>query len=114
MIKVTDKQLDLMRHTLGYNYEPRKVRNWIGVDVGSQDHVTALELVAARMMVERGDVDFSPSRSYVVTEDGHALVRSRQPKQTRPQRRYDRYLDIREVCPDLKFIDYCKNEKDYQ
>lgn len=92
---VSKEQLDIMTHALGYNYTPRRVRNWFGVDPGNADHANILELVKAGLMVDHGDVTFSTSRSYAVTEAGHELVRASLPKPkpiTRGEERYQRYL----------------------
>lgn len=92
---VSREQLDIMTHALGYNYTPRRVRNWFGVDPGSTDHANILDLVKAGLMVDHGDVTFSASRSYAVTEAGHELVCASLPKPkplTRGEERYQRYL----------------------
>lgn len=44
-------------------------------------------------------------------QSGEEKLRPR--KRTRSQQRYDRYRAIRDVCPDLKFREFLKQEREF-
>lgn len=92
---ITDKQLDTLRHTLGYNYSPRHVRNAFVTGPGSDDFADCMALVELGLMENRGDSSLLRGRCFAATEAGHALVRSKEPppkKYARSQKRYQEWL----------------------
>jgi len=99
--EVTDKQLDLMRHALGYNYSPRHDRNNFCAGIGTEDHGEILKLCEAGLMRAGRTINEGTSRYYVVTDEGHAMVSARQPpapKLTRSQKRYREWLQAEVGC----------------
>lgn len=99
--EITDKQLDLMRHALGYNYSPRHDRNMFCAGIGTDDHAEILKLCDVGLMRAGRAINEGTSRYYFVTEEGHALVRAKQPpapKLTRSQKRYREWLHADVGC----------------
>lgn len=114
MSELTPRERENLTHCLGYNYTPRQVRNQYLAENGTADWAICDGLVKRGLMVNRGGFDLGvPETLFAATPEGEALVKPKPHKQTRAQRRYDRYLDIREVCPDMKFIDFCKREREF-
>lgn len=111
-MSLTQAERDILTHCLGYNYTPRHQRNQFLAEVGSADWHQCWSLVKRGLMVKGGTINLGVAETmFSATPDGEALVKPKPP--TRAQRRYDRYLDVREFCPDLKFIAFCKREREF-
>lgn len=111
-MKLTVKQLDILRHMLGINdpskARPKPYRNHAAVDPGNSEY---LEL--ARLgMVERVECVVSTSYHwYRCTAAGEAAARAsfrafRYPKR---KRRYLAFLDLSDSLTDLTFRDFLTN-----
>lgn len=109
---MTESEREILTHCLGYNYVPRHQRNQFLAEIGSADWHTCHLLVKRGLMTNVGKVDLGvPETLFAATPAAEALVKPK--PMTRAQRRYDRYLDIREVCPDLTFIEFLKREREF-
>lgn len=113
-MSLTQSERDILTHCLGYNYTPRMQRNQFLATDGSVDWNACDGLVKRGLMANRGRVNLGvPETLFMATPAGEALVKPKPRIMTRSQCRYDRYLDIREVCPDLSFIEFCKREREF-
>jgi hypothetical protein len=92
---ITDKQLEVLRHTLGYNYSPRRERNAFVTSADSDDFVHCVMLVSMGYMEDRGTSRVYGGHCFAATEAGHTLVKAEEPplKLTRSQRRYRDWLN---------------------
>ena len=107
MSDLTPHERENLTHCLGYNYTPRQARNSYLAENGTADWAVCDGLVKRGLMVNRGGFDLGvPETLFMATPAGEALVR---PKSlTKAQQRYQRWLDIGDCFPDMKFIDFCK------
>jgi len=113
-VSLTQSERDILTHCLGYNYNPRQERNQYLAEVGSADCHICMALVSRGLMTQGGTVNLGVAETvFTATPAGEALVKPKPRIMTRSQCRYDRYLDIREVCPDLSFIEFCKREREF-
>lgn len=113
-MSLTQSERDILTHCLGYNYSPRQERNQYLAEVGSAGWHQCWSLVKRGLMSKGGTVNLGVAETvFTATPAGEALVKPKPRIMTRSQRRYDRYLDIREVCPDLSFIEFCKREREF-
>jgi hypothetical protein len=71
-MKPTSKQLDILRHSLGW---PKNYRNHFSTGDGSKDFADCEALVAAGLM-ERREISWIPDNVYFVTELGRAVAES--------------------------------------
>ena len=111
-MSLTQLERENLIHCLGYNYTPRMQRNQFLATDGSVDWHACDGLVKRGLMVNRGKVNLGvPETLFMATPAGEALVR---PKSlTKAQQRYQRWLDIGDCFPDMKFIDFCKREREF-
>jgi len=113
-VSLTQSERDILTHCLGYNYSPQQERNQYLTEVGSADCHVCMALVKRGLMTKGGTVDLGVAETvFTATPAGEALVKPRPRIMTRSQRRYRRYLDIREVRPDLSFIEFCEREREF-
>ena len=112
MSDLTPHERENLTHCLGYNYTPRHARNQYLAEDGTADWNVCDGLVKRGLMVNRGKVNLGVAETlFMATPEGEALVK---PKPlTRAQQRYQRWLDIGDCFPDMKFIDFCKREKEF-
>ena len=111
-MSLTQSERDILTHCLGYNYNPRQERNQYLAEVGSADCHICMALVSRGLMTQGGTVNLGVAETvFTATPAGEALVKPK--PATRAQRRYQRYRDISDVCPDLSFIEFCKREREF-
>ena len=112
MSDLTPRERENLTHCLGYNYTPRQVRNQYLAEDGTADWNVCDGLVKRGLMANRGKVNLGvPETLFAATPEGEALVK---PKPlTRAQQRYQRWLDIGDCFPDMKFIEFCKREREF-
>lgn len=113
---MTPAQLEIMQHTLGLNYKPVPYRNYYCVSlVDSPTLLTIRDLVAAELMAEGRKLNEGRDQYFYVTDKGKVATLAATPKRkvSRDQRRYEYYLQCKEVHEGLtfrEFIDlYLKN-----
>lgn len=113
-MSLTQPEHDILTHCLGYNYTPRKQRNQYLAEVGSKDWDLCDGLAKRGLMVKGGTRNFGVAETmFTATPEGDVLVRPKPQKQTRAQRRYERWLRIADCLPDMKFIEFCKREREF-
>lgn len=109
----TAEQLDIMRHALGMNYEPRQHRNYYCASLVDGKPTEAIgELVVAGLMAAGTSINEGAMQYFVVTPEGHKVVHDHappRPKLTRSQARYERYL--RTAGDVMTFREYLAYEK---
>ena len=106
---------DILLHALGISEraDGRAYRNYFVTDTGA-DLDACVALVAQGLMREARTPSFVPQemRTFLVTEAGEVAARrswcSSKPRLTRAQKRYRRWLDIADCCPDSTFGDFIK------
>lgn len=105
------RHLDMLRHMLGINDpsvgRPKPYRNYAAVTPGDPLFIELVALGAVERYRVAGqggsDYDF-----FCCTEAGKAaaLASNRTRRWSKPRRRYDRFLDLRDVFPDMTFRDF--------
>lgn len=72
-----DRELEVLRHSLGLNRSKRAYRNHFAATPGSEDFKTCCALVERGLMVTtRLEETDSPCRMFAVTPAGEAAVRA--------------------------------------
>lgn len=110
VVDLTPEQIHMLQHSLGISKPHDKpYRNYYSVYSGS-DGVQDLEILVQKgFMVNSGR---SPVNSdmiyYQVTDEGRKVAFAHLPKdtRTRAQKRYERFLDIKDVWSDLTFKEF--------
>lgn len=111
--------LHILQHALGVDQYGRgqQYRRHFVTGEGSLDHPSCMSAVDQGLMTRHagnaatGDMDL-----FLVTDAGRAFVRDHSPaapKLSRSKRRYMRWLEISDVCPDLTFGDFMRREKEF-
>lgn len=127
VVLIPENQADILLHTLGIRVTDDGItesyRNHFVTGEGHHDLAAVRKLTSLGLMEPRRIPAFlhSADHLYAVTEAGRAVALaeaqkrlSRRPRLTRSQKRYRRWLSLRDVIPDLTFIEFCKHEKDFQ
>lgn len=70
MIELSDRQIDVLCHSLGLNYSKKMYRNYFCAEPGHFDWGVLQELVGLGLMECRGEDRFSSLIVFVVTEEG--------------------------------------------
>jgi hypothetical protein len=110
MVDLTPKQIHILQHSLGISKPHDKpYRNFYAV-YSDSDGIRDLELLVEKgLMINSGS---SPVNSdmvyYQVSDAGRKVAFDQLPKdtRTRAQKRYEKYLDIRDVWSDLTFKEF--------
>lgn len=103
---MTEKEEEILFHTLGYNYNPRwnekrkESRNWYGITPSETDdsYKSIISLVEKGWMQKNGNTPWG-EEVFSVTEKGNIFVvtewekKKKENKPTRSKRRYQAYLD---------------------
>lgn len=107
---VTTRDLDILLHTLGLDVDHREPwRNHFVADKGHSDLPAIGRLQAAGLMALSRRPDFLDDADLVfhVTDAGRLAAMAengrRHPPRTARQARYQRWLTLSDVCPDLTF-----------
>ena len=113
-----DPELEILLHTLGldYNKSIEPYRNHFVAGPGHSDMPIILRLIERGFMEEILKPGFLPEgdKVFAVTAAGivHALKnRPHTPRRTRAQRRYDAFVEIADVYPDLTFREFLTHPK---
>ncbi len=108
-MKLTNDQLDTLRHILGintpYDRVPRSYRNCAAVNPGDLEFIE-LEKIGA---VERYQIAIETQYHWYQCTEAGKLVAMRSHKaiqKTKAQRRYSAYLDMTDICQDLTFREF--------
>jgi hypothetical protein len=113
MSKDKDQELEILLHTLGLDND-KVIEPYRNYFVASDDHSdlpTILRLIDLGFMQENRAPVFlkDGDRVFCVTEIGKFFAiknRPRPPKRTRSQKRYDAFVNIADVYPDLTFREF--------
>lgn len=108
---LTEDQLDTLRHMLGintpYDRVPKPYRNYAAVNPGDPEF---LELEKRGMVKRfaRAKPGVTEDDYYRCTEKGRleAMRSHRNIRKSRSQRRYNKYLEVSDICPDLTFKEF--------
>lgn len=116
--------LHVLQHALGRDeFGQRKkhltedYRNHYVTGEGGKSILVCRQAVVDGLMVEHKATDISGSDPWFhVTDAGVKYVDEhspKPPKKTRGQRRYERFLEISDIDPDLTFGEFLKREKEF-
>lgn len=106
------EQLRVLRHMLGidkpWEDNPKPYRDYYCANPGDPTMVKLVRVGAVRIYDTRGGYEW-----YTCTAEGRAAgIASFKTIQYSPsKRRYSRFLDLRECCPDLTFREFLKNPR---
>ena len=113
-----DPELEILLHTLGldYNKSIEPYRNHFVAGPGHSDMPIILRLIERGFMAETSPPGFLPQGDRVFTVTAAGIVfalknRPQLPKRTRAQRRYDAFVEIADVYPDLTFREFLTHPK---
>ena len=111
--------LQILQHSHGLDKFGRGTfyRNHFVTGEASVDHPLCMEAVRLGLMVRHaGNALTSEMDAFTVTDQGRAYIAAQSPKVDRKQRnrdRYNRFLDVRDVMPDLTFRDFLRRQKEF-
>lgn len=116
--------LHVLQHALGRDQYGRRnkgltedYRNRYVAGEGHHSFAFCREAVTDGLMVEHPPrVISGGDYTFCVTEKGKAYLSEHSPsppKKTRGQRRYERFLNIKDAVPDLTFGEFLKREKEF-
>lgn len=107
------EQLEILAHALGLNYTPRKHRNFYCAQLASGAPPAAIDDLVKRGLLAPGrSINEGQDRYYIVTAAGIELTKRAFPPPkplTRAQARYQRFLQLSDVIPDLTFREFLAN-----
>lgn len=101
------EQLRVLRHMLGIDKpeldRPEPYRNYYCANPGDPTMVELARVGAVRLYDTRGDYEW-----YTCTAEGRAagIASHKTIRYSAAKRRYIRYLDLKDCCPDLTFRQY--------
>lgn len=104
MIELTAEQLRVLRHMLGIDRPemdvPKPYRDYYCANPGDPTMVELVRVGAVRLYDTRGGYEW-----YTCTDEGRAagIASHKTIRYSAAKRRYIRFLDLRECCPDLTF-----------
>jgi hypothetical protein len=126
-LAITPNQIHILQHAIGISDKAWEYRNHYCCDVGDEDVQVLVDL---GLMEDRGKVSVtsdSSCRFFMVTEEGKAAAWQHKPAlkaydvrckgfedagpcihhaMTAGKAKYDAYLTLSDVCPDVKLIDF--------
>lgn len=105
----SDEDLRILRHMLGIDDArklPKPYRNHYCANAGDPNLVSLAQ--RGLVVLSRPPSKSIPYETYIATEAGIASATSSARRRAWPRKRrvYDRYLDVKDVCPDLTFRDF--------
>lgn len=106
------EQLRVLRHMLGIDRPdmdvPKPHRNYYCANPGDPTMVELARLDAVRIYDTRGGYEW-----YTCTDAGRAagIASFKTIQYSRSKRRYSRFLDVRECCPDLTFRQFLTDQR---
>ena len=114
---MADNILSILQHALGVDSFGRgeMYRNHFVAGPGHSDFDTCMKATHDGLLAHRENEHVVGGHIFTVTLSGKQYVRECSPRPDRKQRakdRYSRFLDLREVCPDLTFRDFLRKEKE--
>lgn len=104
------EDLRILRHMLGIDdarkRDAKPYRNHYCANAGDPNLVSLVQ--RGLVVLSRPPSKAIPYETYVATEDGIAIATSSARRRAWPRKRrvYDRYLDVKDVCPDLSFREF--------
>jgi len=116
MHDLTPEQIHILQHSLGLSKRHDKpYRNYYAVYTGSRDVIQDLEsLVEKGLMANGGKSPVNADMIYFyVTEKGRQVAIENLPgdKRSPGQKRYERFLNLKDVCPDLTFKQFLTDKR---
>ena len=92
---LSEAEMHIIRHSLGLTYGEEIYRNHFVTGEGTVDWPHCMALVKAGLMTRRKGGPLSGGDDvFYVTEQGQQIALDAQPKLTRSQRRYRKWLDV--------------------
>lgn len=111
-MNLNPEQLRILRHMLGIDRpemdEPKPYRDYYCANPGDPSMVELERVGAVRQYDNRGEYAW-----YTCTPAGRAagIASHKTIRYSAAKRRYLRFLDVRECCPDLTFREYLTNPR---
>jgi len=106
------EQLRILRHMLGidkpWEDNPKPYRDYYCANPGDPSMVELARVGAIRLYDTRGDYEW-----WTCTPEGRAagIASHKTTRYPAAKRRYIRFLDLRECCPDLTFREFLTNPR---
>lgn len=101
---------DILLHCLGWNYTPRRDRNYYCASLGNEEDMRAInELVGAGLFEARRKINEGADQYFSATPAGQALAPQLLPPRkrlTRSQIRYERYREVADLMTFREFLAY--------
>lgn len=120
MRDLSPEQMHILQHSLGLSKRHDKpYRNYYTVYAESRDIQDLERLATKGLMANGGKSPVNADMIYFyVTEKGRQVAIENLPEDKRSpgQKRYERFLDLKDVCPDLTFKEFLtgKRWKEYR
>lgn len=107
---MTPQELHILLHTIGLDdpYQEKSYRNHFVADDGHSDLPAIQKLCLEGLMEEQRAPGFleAGDRVFRVTDCGRQAAERLRRRPTRAQRRYHRFLEVADCCPDLTFREF--------